>query len=394
MTTSPPETLGPKEAPISDEDVARKRDQEAEQRLASRLLDVLVRAGLLLAMLFLCYRIFSPFLTLTAWAVILAVTLHPLHQLVARAIGERQGLAATLLVLLGIVLIVVPTAVLMSSLGDSVHRLIDDVQSNALDVPAPRAGVAEWPVIGPEVYAVWSRAHADLPSLVQSMQPKIGDLAKAGLGFVAGIGGGLLRFLAAFVVAGVLMAFGEAGDRASRAIFARAAGPERGAEFVRLSTATIRAVAQGVIGIAFLQAIVVGLCLLVAGVPWAGALAAVCLVLGVAQVPAVVVTLPAIVYVWAGSDHGRAEAVAYTILLLVAGMADNVLKPLLLGRGVDAPMPVILLGALGGMATAGIVGMFLGATLLALGYQIVTAWVATGPDDGAARDAGGQRPAA
>ena len=154
-----------------------------------------------------------------------------------------------------------------------------------------------------------------------------------------------------------------------------------------MSTATIRAVAQGVIGVAFIQAIVVGLVLFFAGVPWAGALAAVCLVLGIAQVPALIVTLPAIVYVWASGDYGNTAAIAYTVLLFVAGMTDNVLKPLMLGRGVEAPMPVILLGALGGMAAAGILGMFLGATLLALGYQILMGWVASNPDAAVSPDA-------
>ena len=130
---------------------------------------------------------------------------------------------------------------------------------------------------------------------------------------------------------------------------------------------------------AFIQAIVVGLCLLLAGIPFAGVLAVIVLVLGIAQVPALIVTLPAIAYIWTSGDYGTGEAILYTVLLFVAGMADNVLKPLMLGRGVDAPMPVILLGALGGMAAAGILGMFVGATLLALGYQIFMGWVTREP---------------
>jgi predicted PurR-regulated permease PerM len=176
------------------------------------------------------------------------------------------------------------------------------------------------------------------------------------------------------------MAFGRAGDRSGRAIFARVVGSERGAEFSHLAVATIRAVAQGVIGVAFIQAIIVGVCLLIAGVPWAGVLAGIVLVLGIAQVPAVLVTLPAIAYLWMSGAHGTVAAAGYTVLLIVAGMADNVLKPLMLGRGVDAPMPVILLGALGGMASAGILGMFVGATLLALGYQIFMSWVTANPE--------------
>jgi len=353
-----------------------KRAAELPPVGASALLEVLIRAGLIFALAALCFQIFAPFLTLMVWGLILAVTLYPMQEYVAAKMGGRQGLAATLIVILGIALIVVPTAILMSSLGDSVQRLIHDVQSDALVIPAPRESVAGWPVIGERVYALWSQAHADLPALVKSMQPKIGDLAKSALAFVASIGGGLLLFLAALIIAGILMAFGRSGSRASVAISERLAGPARGAEFATLATATIRAVAQGVIGVAFIQAIIVGLCLLVAGVPWAGVLAMIALVLGIAQIPALIVTLPAIAYIWLLGDYGKGEAILYTLLIFVAGLADNVLKPLMLGRGVDAPMPVILIGALGGMAAAGILGMFVGATLLALGYQLFMGWVA------------------
>ena len=353
-----------------------KRAAELPPVGASGLLEVLIRAGLIFALAALCFQIFAPFLTLMVWGLILAVTLYPMQEYVAAKMGGRQGLAATLIVILGIALIVVPTAILMSSLGDSVQRLIHDVQSDALVIPAPRESVAGWPVIGERVYALWSQAHADLPALVKSMQPKIGDLAKSALAFVASIGGGLLLFLAALIIAGILMAFGRSGSRASVAISERLAGPARGAEFATLATATIRAVAQGVIGVAFIQAIIVGLCLLVAGVPWAGVLAMIALVLGIAQIPALIVTLPAIAYIWLLGDYGKGEAILFTLLIFVAGLADNVLKPLMLGRGVDAPMPVILIGALGGMAAAGILGMFVGATLLALGYQLFMGWVA------------------
>lgn len=363
-------------------------DTALEQRLASRLLDVLIRAGLILAMVMLSLQVLSPFLTLMVWALILAISLYPLHQSIATRMGGRQGLASSVLVLLGILLIVAPTSVLMSSLGDSVHRLIEDVQNNTLQIPAPRDGVAEWPIVGKKLHAFWAQAHADLPALVQSLQPKIGDLAKSALGFVASIGGGLLQFLAAFILAGIIMAFGEAGERGSGAIFARVAGSSRGAEIARLSAATIRAVAQGVIGVAFIQAIIVGLCLLLAGVPWAAVLAVIVLVLAIAQLPALLVTLPAIVYIWTSGNYGNVEAITYTALLVVSGMVDNVLKPLMLGRGVDAPMPVILLGALGGMANAGILGMFVGATLLALGYQIFMGWVDADPDAGRSGQAG------
>lgn len=357
-----------------------KLDLDLERRLSRRLLDVFIRAGLVFALAVLCYRIFSPFLTLMAWALILAVTLYPAHQKLARRLGGKQGLAATLLVLGGIVLIGVPTALLTASLGDSVQGFVGSLRDNTLKIPAPPPNVAEWPVIGKKVHGLWSQAHTDLPAVVQSMQPQLRDLARKALEVVASIAGAVLIFLFSFIIAGIIMAFGEPGARSTRSIFARIVGIQRGEEFAKLSTETIRAVALGVLGVAFIQAIVVGLVLIIARVPFAGVLALVVLVLGIAQVPALVVTLPVIVYIWWSGDYGATAAVAYTVLLFIAGMLDNVLKPLLLGRGVDAPMPVILLGALGGLASAGILGMFVGATLLALGYQIFMWWVANNPD--------------
>ena len=334
-------------------------DADTEQRLARRLLDVLIRAALLLAMAILCYRVLAPFLSLAIWALIFAVTVYPLHLRIAARLGGRPGLAATLLVLLGIAVLIVPIVILMSSLGDSIRTLVEAVQQNTLQISPPPETVAAWPVIGGKLYAAWSQAHNDLPAFVQSMQPKIGDLARTALGFVASIGGGLLAFLAALVLAGIFMAFGEYGARACQSVFAR------------LSTATVRGVAQGVVGVALIQAILVGLFLLVAGMPVGRrALAAMVLVLGIVQVPAVIVTLPAIAWIWLRSGDGTGEALIYTVFLLVCGMADIVLKPLMLGRGVDVPMPVILVGALGGMAADGIIGMFVGATVLALAWQL------------------------
>jgi predicted PurR-regulated permease PerM len=347
----------------------------------SPLLDVLIRAGLVFALAFLCYKVFAPFLTLMVWALILAVAMYPLHRRLARRVGGRQGLAATLIVLAGAALIVIPSAVLMVSLGDSIQEFVVSVKDNTLRVPAPRPGVAEWPIVGPRVHKLWATAHSDLPALVQSLQPKIGDLARSALAFVASIGGAILTFVASFCIAGVIMAFGEAGARSSEAIFARIAGPERSGGFVKLSTATIRAVAQGVIGVAMIQAVAVGVTLLAARVPFAGALALVVLVLGIAQIPALLVTGPAIAYIWMSGHYGTGAAVAYTIVLAIAGISDNFLKPLMLGRGVDVPMPVVLLGALGGMAAAGILGLFVGATLLALGYQIFMGWVHSGREN-------------
>ncbi len=346
--------------PVTQQDVAVTDVRQ------SGLWDTLVRVGLVGALVALCLYVFSPFLNLMVWSIILAVTLYPLHQMLARRIGQRQGLTSTIMVLLGIALIVVPTWLLMNSFADSIRGFVDAVQQNTLQIPPPREGVKNWPVVGQNLYDTWAQARADLPGLVHSMQPKIGDLARYALGVVASIGRTMLLFLAAFVVANIVMAYGVSAASSGRSIFHRLAGPTRGEALTKLSVATIRAVALGVIGVAAIQALLVGLALLFAGIPIAGILAIVALLLGIAQVPALIITLPVIIYIWTSGDYGTGAAVMHTIILLVTGVSDNVLKPLMLGRGVDVPMPVILFGALGGMATGGIQGMFVGATALAL----------------------------
>lgn len=353
-------------------------DIALQKLLSRRLLDVLIQAGLIVVLVSFCYKIFAPFMTLMLWALILAVTLYPLQQRMARKMNGKQGLASTVLVLLGILLIFVPVVLLTNSLADSVTGLINGMRDNTLVIPPPSDKVATWPIIGEKLHALWAMAANDLPSLIQSLQPKIGDLARASLAFVASIGGGMLQFLFSFIIAGVIMAFGAGGHESARAISCRLVGSERGEQFRELSTKTIRAVAQGVIGVAFIQSILLGLGLMLADVPFAGVLAAVSLILGIAQIPAVIIVIPALAYIWIGGTHDTVPAIIYSVLLVIAGLADNILKPLMLGRGVDAPMPVILLGALGGMVSGGILGMFVGATLLALGYQIFMSWVEMG----------------
>ena len=179
-----------------------------------------------------------------------------------------------------------------------------------------------------------------------------------------------------------MMAYGEAGSRSMLSILNRLTGPNKGPRLHRLSTATIRSVATGVVGVAFIQALLLGIGFIMAGIPAAGVLAFVVLLIGILQLPALLVSLPVIGYLWWSGDASTMSNIMFTVYLLVAGFADNVLKPLLLGRGVDVPMPVVLIGALGGMVSAGIIGLFVGAAVLAVGYQVFMEWVAE-PERGA-----------
>jgi predicted PurR-regulated permease PerM len=241
-------------------------------------------------------------------------------------------------------------------------------------IPPPAESVATWPLVGEKLYGFWQQAATDLSGLAQKLAPQLKDVSLVVLGKLAGFGLGLMMFLVAIIIAGVIMAFGENGSRSTLQIADRVFGLGQGEKVARLCTATIRAVAQGVIGIAFIQMLLVGIGFVMMGIPGAGFLAIAVLVLAIVQLPASLVTLPVIVFVFF-TQGATLATIAFAIYIFVAGLVDNVLKPLLLGRGVDVPMAVVLIGSIGGMATTGILGLFIGPVVLAVGYQLFWRWV-------------------
>jgi len=353
--------------------------ENVRKLVSGDLSDMLIRLGIMALLAVMCARIFAPFAALMLQALILAVALYPVHQRIARWLGGRQGRAATLVVLAGLLLVGMPIVMLGSSFAGEIHNVHTAFQNNEISIRQPDPAVAEWPLVGKKIYAAWSLAADDLPALVEKNKPQLANFSKHLLLIAASTAGAALKFLGSLVIAGIMMAYGRSGSLAMQQIISRLAGSAAGLRLHSLSAATIRSVATGVIGVAFIQAILLGIGFIWADVPAAGILTVVALLFGIAQLPTAVVSLPVIGYLWWAGDSTIAN-VMFTIYLLAASGADNFLKPVLLGRGVDAPMPVILLGALGGMISSGIIGLFIGAVLLAVGYQIFMGWVAQGDD--------------
>jgi len=354
--------------------------------LSADVTDLLIRLAIVAFLVVLCVRVFEPFMGLMLWALIFAVALYPAHQWIVKRFRMRQGRAATLLVLVGVSLIGVPSFMLGSSFAGQVHEVHERFKNDEIAIKKPDPAVAEWPLVGKRVYASWSAAAENLPGYLAKIKPQLTELSKKVLAAAASTAGGVFKFLGSMIIAGIMMAYGQAGSQSMQRIISRLAGPERGVQLHSLSTATIRSVAAGVVGVvgvAFIQALLLGVGFIWAGIPAAGILALVVLLFGIAQLPALIISLPAVAYLWATGDSTTSN-LFFTVYLIGGGMIDNVLKPLLLGRGVEVPMPVILFGALGGMVTSGIIGLFIGAVLLAIGYQVFMDWVAEGdqPDEG------------
>lgn len=342
------------------------------------LLDVLIRAGLIIVLAVFCYRVFHPFLNLMIWSVILAVTFYPLQNMLRGRIGNNEGRIATLIVVVSIAILLVPVYLLGTSVISSAEEALAVAKGGNFHVSPPSDSVATWPLIGKPLYNFWMQAATDLTALTQKFAPQIKAFAMSLLGLLAGFGAGLLSFIVALILAGIFMAYGENGTRAAVDIASRIFGPEKGQQIATLCTSTIRAVAQGVIGIAFIQMLLVGVAFALKGIPGAGLLSLGVLLLGIMQVPATLITVPVIAYVLM-TEGATGATIIFSVYVFVAGLVDNVLKPLLLGRGVAVPMPVVLIGALGGMVTGGTIGLFIGPVVLAVGYELFWQWVRQPP---------------
>ncbi|RDK07655.1 AI-2E family transporter [Cupriavidus lacunae] len=342
--------------------------------LSRTLIDIFIRFGLISLLAVSCFQIFKPFMSLILWSMILAITLYPLQTRLRGKVFDSEGRTATLIVFLVICVILVPSCMLGVALIDSVEHAMDIARSGRFQIPPPAESVMGWPLIGQRLYDFWMLAATDFTSLAEKLAPQIKIVVVALLGTARGVGVGLLIFVAALIVAGIFMAYGELGTRSAIQIASRISGPERGPRITALCTATVRAVAQGVVGIAFIQMLLIGIAFVVKAVPGAGLLALAVLLLGIMQLPATLITIPVILFVFA-TESVSVSSVVFAIYVFIAGLADNVLKPMLLGRGVDVPMPVVLIGALGGMVSGGVIGLFIGPVVLAVGYQLFWQWV-------------------
>lgn len=342
---------------------------------AKILMEVLIRFAIVAYLIYLCLEVFAPFLGLLTWALIMAVALYPIHQKLAKRVGSRQGRASVIMVVSALLLFGVPVFMLGGSFTQHIQTVHSKVEAGTFGIEPPKESVAEWPIVGKRVYNAWTEASTNMPDFINSNKATIKKVSERLLSVSLNGFKSVCLLLGAFAVAGIMMAYAEAGVLALERIFSRVAGKKNGEQLQSLCKGTVRSVAVGVLGVAFIQSIIFGVGFVLCGIPAAGVLAVVVLLMGIVQLPGLIVAIPAIIFVWAGDDGSTVANVLFTIWFMIAALADNVLKPLLLGRGVDAPMPVILIGALGGMITGGFIGLFVGAVLLAVGYQVFMGWV-------------------
>lgn len=345
----------------------------AEDRVfLNRALETSIRIGLVALLVIWCFQVVRPFVQPIVWGIILAIAIYPAFVRLCRVTGGREWLSAAILVVGVLLLLIVPSVLITSSLVETAAELAGELKEGELTVPPPPSRVAEWPVVGDTVYGYWSAASRNVEAALSQAGPQLRAVGHWILSTGATAGFGIVMFALSIVIAGVLLSYGDRATDTVRRV-ARRLVPERGDELVALTGATVQSVTRGILGVALIQAVLAGIGLLAAGVPAAGLWALLVLLTAVVQIPTLLILGPIIVYVFSASS--TLVAVPFAVWSLAVGMSDNVLKPLLLGRGVDVPMLVIFMGAIGGFILEGIIGLFVGAVVLAVGYTLFRAWL-------------------
>ena len=326
-------------------------------------------------LVFGCYLVVRPFITAFLWGGIIAVSTWGIYTRILNLTGQRRGLSAALMGLGLTALLLIPIATLGLNLVGQWPLLTGQVSGLMAggigDAPTWLSGL---PLVGETATSYWQSVAANPERLTQDLKPLIKPVKDFFLAFTAGLGGGLLEFALALLIATLLFVWGESTGRGIARIATRLGG-DTGHSQVGVVASTVRGVFNGVIGTSAAQALLSLIGFWMAGVPGAFLLAMATFFLSVVPGGPVVLWVPAAIWLNVTGETGWAIFMAAWGFFVISG-ADNILRPLLIGKGVQAPLPLIFLGVIGGILAFGFLGLFIGPTLLAIAYNLFLNWLA------------------
>jgi predicted PurR-regulated permease PerM len=339
---------------------------------ADDIVQFVIRLGLLGLLILWTFLIIQPFIPILTWSAVLAVAFHPVFAWLAKRLGGRPRIASAVLTLVMLGVVIGPAAWLGLSAVEGIKDVAGQIGSGDLALQAPPEQIKSWPLVGPQLYELWGLAYTNIRAVLREVAPYLKPLGGMMLSFAGNTGIGMLQFLLSVFVAGFLFPYGAQLVAALRGFLVRIV-PGQSEHFLELAGATIRAVAQGVIGVAIVQALLAGIGFKFAAIPSAGLLAVFVLLLSIVQIGPTIILVPVVIWIW--MDKDVTMAFLLTVYLVVVGLLDNVLKPLVMGRGLTTPTLVILVGVIGGTLAHGIIGLFIGPIILSVAWELAAAWV-------------------
>jgi predicted PurR-regulated permease PerM len=339
-----------------------------------KIVDTLIRLGVLGGLLMWCYDILKPFVLILIWAVVIAIAIYPVHTFLIKVFRGRRIVAVVLLTLVLLSIIIVPSGLIIYSLYEGINHFRELFNAGEHLIPPPGRATANWPSIVKPIVDIWQLASDNLQAAVEQYSAQIKEYGTIILSALAGIGQGIISFVASIIIAGVLLIYADSSEVVTRKIFVKLVGSNSD-NFAAITVLTIRNVVKGILGVAVIQATMAGIGFFIAGVPFAGLWTILCLILAVVQIGISPIAIPVVIYMFSVAD--TTTAVILAVWMAITLLIDNVLKPILLGRNAPAPMMVIFIGSIGGFLYNGFIGLFLGAIILTVAYTLFMSWLDT-----------------
>ena len=324
------------------------------------------------------FWILQPFLPALVWATMIVVATWPVLRIVQARLGGRRIWAVVVMTLVILVIIILPVALAIVQIVDHADQITRLASEFTRSIPPPPEWVSRIPFAGARIETEWRELSVAGPSsLTERVQPYAGRIATWVAGQAGTFGLLVVHLLLTIALAAILYARGETGANAVRRFARRLAG-DRGHHTVELAGAAIRAVALGIVVTAFVQSVLGGIGLAIAGVPYVAVLTAVMFMLCLAQLGPTLVLAPAVV--WLYWTDQTAWATVLLVWTIIVGSLDNFLRPMLIQRGANLPLLLIMAGVIGGLFAFGIVGLFVGPVVLAVTYTLLKSWMDEEPD--------------
>jgi len=354
-----------------------KNNHSMENKINSKhVIEVALRLILLFAILFWCVEIILPFIMPVLWGGILAISLNPFQEFLETRFKLKPSLAAIIITVLMLSIVLVPSIIFFGSAIDIILEWKSHFEFGSFVMPEVPDFIQKLPVVGEKIHEFFSHLNENLEALLVKNQSKIIDVFKTVVGLVVGTGVNILQFIFCIILSGVFLAVGDR-NKFSTEILNKIIG-EEGNTYIGLIVQTIRSVVKGVLGVAIIQAVLAGVGLFWAGVPYAAIWTLFCLILAIVQVGPGPILIGACIYLF--NVESTLLASFWTAYFIGVMISDNILRPFLLGRGAQVPMLVIFLGVIGGFILSGFIGLFTGAIILSIGYKLFIFWLNSDKD--------------
>jgi predicted PurR-regulated permease PerM len=341
----------------------------------SNPLDIFLRAIFLSLLLAWCFLIAQPFFVVVIWSMIISVSLYPVFSYLVKLFRGRKSIALTIIGLAFMVIFLFPAIKSMRSIlshADQLNSFLDNPDSK---IPPPTESVKEWPVVGDQLYVLWSEASSNLESFLENHREKVKGILAWFLATIGGVLKDVVLSIFALIVALLFLNYAQSAHVGINAFATRLLG-NAGESYVATARDTIRSVVKGILLVAIIQTALSYIGLALMGIPGTSIITLLVLILAITQLPISIVLIPVAIYSF--TMAGTTAAIIFSVYIILVGLSDNLLKPIFLGRGLKVPMIVILIGSIGGMLMHGIVGLFVGAVVLAIGYETYRLWLNQG----------------